>query len=132
MSEASAAHPQSPILVIEDETSVARFVRTALERRGYEVVVSASAADGLQLLASRDFRGVISDVRTPGAISGAEVQEWLQRHRPGLAARFVFITGDMASSETASLVAQANTPCIEKPFRLQQLLNTVEGTIGKP
>jgi len=132
MSEASIAQPARPILVIEDETSVASFVRTALERRGYGVVVSASAADGLQLLASREFRGVISDVRTPGAISGAEVQEWLQRHRPGLAARFVFITGDMASSETAALVAQANTPCIEKPFRLQQLLATVEGTIGKP
>lgn len=132
MNEVSAAQAPRPILVIEDETSVASFVRTALERRGYDVVVSASAADGLQLLASREFRGVISDVRTPGAISGAEVQEWLQRHRPALAARFVFITGDMASSETAALVAQANTPCIVKPFRLQQLLTTVEGTIGKP
>ncbi len=123
---------QPPILVIEDEASVAGFLRTALERRGYDVVVSASAADGLRLLASCEFRGVISDVRTPGAISGAEVQEWLQRHRPGLAERFVFITGDMASAETASLVAQAGTPCIEKPFRLRQLLSTVEGTIGKP
>jgi DNA-binding NtrC family response regulator len=132
MTETLPAPPRGPILVIEDEASVASFVRTALERRGYLVVVSASAADGLELLASSEFRGVISDVRTPGAISGAEVQEWLQRHRPGLAARFVFITGDMASSETASLVAQANTPCIEKPFRLQQLLTTVEGTIGKP
>jgi DNA-binding NtrC family response regulator len=132
MSDLSGAQAQRPILVIEDEATVASFVRTALERRGYDVVVSASAADGLQLLASREFCGVISDVRTPGAISGAEVQEWLQRHRPALAARFVFITGDMASSETASLVAQSKTPCIEKPFRLQKLLATVEGTIGKP
>ncbi len=123
---------QAPVLVIEDEPSVASFLRTALERRGYEVVVSPSAADGLELLASREFRGVISDVRTPGAISGAEVQEWLQRHRPLMAERFVFITGDMASSETASLVAQAKAPCIEKPFRLQQLLSTVEGIIGEP
>lgn len=132
MTEASAAGPRQPILVIEDEASVAGFVRTALERHGYDVVVSTSAADGLQLLASHEFRGVISDVRTPGAINGAEVQEWLQRHRPGLAARFVFITGDTASPETASLVAQAKTPCIEKPFRLRQFLTTVEGTIGKP
>lgn len=132
MSDVGSAQLPRPILVIEDEASVASFVRTALERRGYDVIVSASAADGLQLLASGKFRGVISDVRTPGAISGAEVQEWLQRHHPGLAERFVFITGDMASSETASLVAQAKTPCIEKPFRLQQLLAAVEETIGKP
>ncbi|MGH9688196.1 MAG: response regulator [Candidatus Acidiferrales bacterium] len=132
MKEARAIDVREPILVIEDEVSVAGFLRIALERRGYGVVISTSAADGLQLLASREFRGVISDVRTPGAISGAEVHEWLQRHNPGLAARFVFITGDTASSETATLLAHANTPCIEKPFRLQQFLAAVEGTIGKP
>jgi two-component system OmpR family response regulator len=132
MSEPATTEFRRAILVIEDEASVAGFLRSALERHGYEVVVSPSASDGLQLLARGDFRGVISDVRTPGAISGAEVQEWLQRHRPGLAARFVFITGDTARSETASLIAQTKTPCIEKPFRLQQLLATVEGTIGKP
>ncbi|MGH9563872.1 MAG: response regulator [Terracidiphilus sp.] len=132
MNDSRANDPRNPILVIEDEASVASFVRTALQRHGYSVVISASAADGLELLAAREFRGVISDVRTPGAISGAEVHEWLQRHSPALANRFVFITGDTASSETASLLAQANTPCIEKPFRLQQFLATVEGTIGKP
>jgi DNA-binding NtrC family response regulator len=132
MSHADAIDLHKPVLIIEDEAAVAGFLRTALERRGYAVVVSTSAADGLELLATCEFRGVVSDVRTPGAISGAEVQEWLQRHRPGLAERFVFITGDTASSETASLLAQAKTPCIEKPFRLQQFLATVEGTIGKP
>ncbi|MDE3110780.1 MAG: response regulator [Acidobacteriota bacterium] len=132
MSDARAAAQRPPILVIEDEASVAGFLRSALERHGDAVIVSSSAADGLQLLASRDFRGVISDVRTPGAISGAEVQEWLQRHRPALATRFVFITGDTARPETALLLAEANAPCIKKPFRLQQLLTAVEGTIGKP
>jgi DNA-binding NtrC family response regulator len=132
VSQASTASLRQAILVIEDETSVAGFLRSALERRGYEVVLSASAADGLHLLASRDFRGVISDVRTPGPVSGADVQDWLHRHRPGLAGRFVFITGDTASPETASLLAQGNTRCIEKPFRLQQLLQTVEEIIGKP
>jgi DNA-binding NtrC family response regulator len=121
-----------PILVIEDEASVAGFLRLALERHGYSVVLSASATDGLQLLSSGEFRGVISDVRTPGAKSGADVKEWLLRHRPGLAARFVFITGDTASVETISLLAKTETPCIEKPFRLQQFLATVEKTIGKP
>jgi DNA-binding NtrC family response regulator len=127
-----AARARHPILLIEDEASVAAFLRTALERHGYEVVISGSAADGLRLLSSREFYGVISDFRTPGGINGADVQEWLQRHRPEMAERFVFITGDTASPETVLLLAQARTPCIEKPFRLQELLATVEKTIGKP
>jgi DNA-binding response OmpR family regulator len=123
---------RSRILVIEDEPSVAAFLRRALERRGYDVVASDSAADGLELLASHDFGGVISDFRTPGGINGADVQDWLRRHRPDLAARMIFITGDTASSETILLLEQAGTPCIEKPFRIQQLITAVEKTIGKP
>jgi DNA-binding NtrC family response regulator len=64
---------RSHILVIEDEPSVAAFVRAALERHGYEVTSSSSAVEGLRLLALHDFRGVISDFRTPGGITGSDV-----------------------------------------------------------
>lgn len=120
------------ILLIEDEPSVAAFLRAALERRGYAVVPSPSAAGGLQLLAAGAFHGVISDFRTPGGINGADVHDWLRRHRPELATRIIFITGDTASDETIALLAQAGTPCLEKPFRVHQFLAAVEKTIGKP
>jgi len=120
------------ILVIEDEPSVAAFMRTALERRGYDVTPSSSAADGLQLLAANEFRGVVSDFRTPGGINGADLHDWLRRHRPELASRIVFITGDTASAETIKLLQQNGTPCVEKPFRVQELMAAVEKTIGKP
>jgi len=120
------------ILLIEDEPSVAAFLRSALERRGYEVVPSSSAASGVQLLASSDFDGIISDFRTPGGMNGADVHDWLRRNRPEMANRIIFITGDTASDETLTLLAQAGTPCVEKPFRVQQLMAAVEKTIGKP
>jgi DNA-binding response OmpR family regulator len=122
----------SHILVIEDESSVATFVRLALERNGYQVTSSSSGVEGLQLLARHDFRGVISDFRTPGGITGSDVHDWLRRHRPEMAARVIFITGDTASDETISMLAAAGTPCVEKPFRLHQLMEAVEKTIGKP
>jgi len=127
---AAAVRPR--ILLIEDEPSVAAFMRTALERHGYEVMASPSAAEGLRLLALNTFCGVISDFRTPGGINGADLHDWVRRHRPELAARIVFITGDTASAETIALLAQDGTPCVEKPFRVQQLLAAVEKTIGKP
>ena len=84
------------------------------------------------MLATSDFRGVISDFRTPGGINGADLHDWLLRHKPELAARMIFITGDTASDETMELLAQDGTPCVEKPFRVHQLLAAVEKTIGKP
>jgi DNA-binding NtrC family response regulator len=128
----TATKVRGRILLIEDERSVAAFLRKALERRGYEVAFCSSAAEGLQLLASGQFNGVISDFRTPGGVTGADVRDWIHRHRPELASRIVFITGDTASPETAALLAQGQTPCVEKPFRVQQLMDAVEKTIGQP
>jgi DNA-binding response OmpR family regulator len=128
----AAVQVRPRILVIEDEPSVAAFMRAALERRGYDVVPSPSAAEGLRLLATSEFRGVVSDFRTPGGINGADLHDWVRRHRPELASRIVFITGDTASAETIALLAQDGTPCVEKPFRVHELLAAVEKTIGKP
>jgi DNA-binding NtrC family response regulator len=128
----TATRVRGRILLIEDERSVAAFLRKALESRGYEVAFCSSAAEGLQLLASGQFNGVISDFRTPGGVTGADVRDWIHRHRPELASRIVFITGDTASPETATLLAQGQTPCVEKPFRVQQLMDAVEKTIGQP
>lgn len=128
--------PQAPsgnaILLIEDEPSVTAFVRAALERRGYTVVPAASGAEGLERLEETSFGGVISDIRMPGAVNGAEVHDWIRAHRPELRQRMILISGDTANSKTQALLASSGIPCIEKPFRVQQLLSVVENTFGKP
>ncbi len=127
-----AAATPAPILLIEDEPAVTAFLRAALERKGYAVVPAASGAEGLQLLASGHFLGVLSDVRTPGGVSGTDVRAWIRAHRPELCGRIIFITGDTANSETLALLKQSGTPCVEKPFRLHEILSIVEETFGKP
>lgn len=121
-----------PILLIEDEPSVTAFVRAALERKGYAVIPASSGSEGLNHLENGSFGGVISDIRMPGTVNGAEVHAWIQRHRPELKSRIILISGDTANSETQALLATSGTPCIEKPFRVQQLLSIVERTFGKP
>ena len=61
-----------PILLIEDEPAVMSYVRAVLERNGYEVVCSQSGVDGLKQLESGEFMGVVSDMRTPGGVDGAD------------------------------------------------------------
>jgi len=123
---------QQPILVIEDEPSVIAFLRAALERKGYAVVDAASGAEGLERLSNGEFAGVISDIRMPGTVNGAEVHAWIQKNRPELKTRIILISGDTANSDTQAFLARSGTPCIEKPFRVQQLISAVEKTFGKP
>jgi CheY-like chemotaxis protein len=120
-----------PLLVIEDEPAVMSFVRRALERGGYDVVGANSGTEALELLASQQFCGIISDMRTPGNVNGGGVYQWLKVNRPELASRIVFITGDIVNEDTVAILRETGAPCVEKPFRVQDLLATVELTIGK-
>lgn len=128
----SAIGEAVPILLIEDEPSVIAFLKAALERKGYAVVNASSGAEGLEQLAAGRYTGVISDIRMPGAVNGAEVHAWIQKNRPELGSKIILISGDTANSETQELLARSGTPCIEKPFRVQQLISIVERTFGKP
>jgi CheY-like chemotaxis protein len=131
MSTSTVRPQQLPVLLIEDEPAVMSYVRAVLERSGYEVVCSESGVEGLRLLESGEFLGVVSDMRTPGGIDGADVYAWIASNRPQLASRLVFITGDIANEETVATLRKTGAPCVEKPFRVQQFLSVVQQTIGK-
>lgn len=121
----------APVLLIEDEPAVLEFVRSALERNGYSVVCTESGAQALSLLASGEFHGVVSDMRTPGGVDGAQVHAWIVTNRPQLAGKVVFITGDIANEETAETLRKTGAPCVEKPFRVHDFISVVEQTMGK-
>ena len=119
-----------PLLVIEDEAPVQAFLRAALERNGYRIVVAASGAEGLQMLKQQSFLGVVSDMRTPGGVSGDDVHAWLKENRPELVTKVLFITGDIVNEETMKTLQKTGVPCIEKPFRVQELMSAVKKVLG--
>ncbi|HZD94648.1 MAG TPA: response regulator [Candidatus Sulfotelmatobacter sp.] len=121
-----------PLLVIEDERSVMDFIKTALERNGYACSTANSAAEGIRELESGRFSGIISDMRMPGGASGADVHSWIIAHRPELKERMLFITGDTVNEETMKALQNTGVPYIEKPFRVQELINIVERIFGRP
>ena len=120
-----------PLLLIEDERSVMDFIRVALERHGYACTTANSAAEGIRLLENGGFGGIISDMRTPGGASGADVHEWILAHRPQLRDRMLFITGDTVNEDTMKTLVRTGVPYIEKPFRVIELMVTVEKIFGK-
>jgi CheY-like chemotaxis protein len=120
-----------PVLLIEDEPAVMALVRSVLEGQGYSVVPTESGAEALRLLAKGNFHGVVSDMRTPGGVDGAQVYAWIAVNRPELASRLVFITGDIANEETAATLRRTGAPCVEKPFRVREFISVVEQTMGR-
>ncbi|HEY6769932.1 MAG TPA: response regulator [Candidatus Sulfotelmatobacter sp.] len=121
----------APVLLIEDEPAVMAYVQAALERSGYPVVCCESGVDALRLLDGGNFLGIVSDMRTPGGVDGAQVYAWISQHRPDLVSKIVFITGDIANEETVATLRETGAPCVEKPFRVQQFIDVVSRTMGK-
>ena len=131
MNSGAATLARLPLLLIEDERSVMDFIRTALERNGYACSTANSAAEGIRTLETGSFGGIISDMRTPGGVDGAQVHAWIAQHRPDLVSRIVFITGDIANEETVAILRATGAPCVEKPFRVQQFIDVVFKTMGR-
>jgi DNA-binding NtrC family response regulator len=107
------------------------LVSATLERSGYEVVCIESGAEALRLLEKGQFLGVVSDMRTPGGVDGAQVHNWISANRPDLMNKVVIITGDYANEETVTTLRQIGALYLEKPFRVQDLISAVEKTMGK-
>jgi len=120
-----------PVLLIEDEPSIMALVSATLERNGYEVVCIESGAEALRLLEKGQFLGVVSDMRTPGGVDGAQVHAWISANRPDLVDKVVIITGDYANEETVTTLRKIGALYLEKPFRVQDLISAVEKNMGK-
>ena len=118
------------VLVVEDEPSVMAFLRLALERHGYAVASAETGVRALEMLSARAYDGVISDMRTPGGVDGADVWAWIAAHRPEMLNKVIFVTGDIVNEETAATLRRTQAPFVEKPFRVQELIAVVERILG--
>ncbi len=120
-----------PVLLVEDEELLLSFLKTALERAGIRVAGATSGSEALSLLASGGFAGIVSDLRMPGEIGGAEIFDWVQQNRPELSSRFLFITGNSGDPYALEVQQRTGALFIEKPFRIASLLEMI-GRITAP
>src|SRR6266508_1649670 len=60
------------VLLVEDQTKLARAVRHGLQQEGYAVDVAATGDDGLHMATEVDYDAVVLDVMLPG-LDGFEV-----------------------------------------------------------
>jgi DNA-binding NtrC family response regulator len=101
-----------------------------LSLRAPENEEAADGAAGLSLIENHGdrFGVVISDLRMPG-FSGIELHDRLAVERPEMLRRFIFSTGDVASSEAASFVHRTSCPVLQKPFELRTLDTIIVGVL---
>ena len=108
------------VLLIEDEEGVRRPMARFLARRGAEVEEATDGVDGLGRLRVRAPDVILVDLRMP-RMGGIELYAQLEQQRPDLAARVLFLSGDVSQ-----LAEPGNTPVprervLVKPVELAEL-----------
>jgi signal transduction histidine kinase len=111
--------PGVSFLIVDDEERVARAMARLLD--GEDVTIAGSAADALQLCRARDFGLILCDVMMPD-LDGPSFFHELERVRPELARRVVFITGGAFTPATREFLALTHNPCLEKPVKREELV----------
>jgi two-component system NtrC family sensor kinase len=124
------ARPGERVLVVDDELSVREIVREALEPRGFRVDAAVGGAEALTRLQGESYDLVLTDLRMPG-LGGQELYERVLRSDPEQALRFVFLTGDVARSDTGRFLADTGRPVLAKPFGIDELLRAVAAGLSR-
>lgn len=126
---AAAPTPASPlsasVLVVDDEPSVMSLQVEILRSLGAEVVGVSSGTEAIELLRQQEFDLIVSDLKMPGGVSGADLFRWAQANHPDAARHFLFVTGDTVAESTHNFVETAQRPCLLKPFSTQEYISAV-------
>jgi len=119
-----AQEPRPPVargkvLLIDDEERLATTLRLALSTN-YDVDLATRGREALSKLRSGEYDVILCDLFLPD-ISGPDIYEEIERTRPHLAPRFVFLTGGAFTEKTRSFLQKMGHPRLEKPFDLSTL-----------
>jgi PAS domain S-box-containing protein len=131
--ETSGASPasalQKRILVVDDEESILALVTDTLTSRGYHVECAGTSEKALELTAGNLYDVILCDLNLLSnagrAISGFDLHDEIRKHQPapsGLRPEFIFMTGDLVSSDVGERVGREGCRFLQKPFRIADLL----------
>lgn len=117
------------LLIIEDEASIARLLRTYLTTAGYEVHTEGLGAAALAWLEHERPDLVILDLRLPD-MSGLEICRILRQRFHSWSLPIVMLTGMNAPADQLRGYAYGADAYLTKPFEPPALLPTLDVLLG--
>jgi two-component system NtrC family sensor kinase len=116
------------ILVVDDEKYILDFFVEVLQMYPVDVDTACDGRAAMDMMQLHQYDLIITDFKMPH-MSGRDLFEWIKEHRPHLASRIVFVTGDTVSPETRSFFESTANRYLAKPFRIEEVREVVQQTL---
>lgn len=118
------------VLLLEDDDSQAEILTIELEANNFQVTRVQSGVEGLKKIMSADFDVILCDMMMPN-LPGNMFYLAVQRTKPHLCRRFVFMTGHKGDRKIDEFIRSVRGLILWKPFELHVLLDAINVILKK-
>lgn len=116
--------PKRKILLLEDEQHFRDLMREFLTGQGFEVTAVQNGVEGVHEVLGKDFDVILCDMMMP-TLPGDMFYRAVERMRPHLCERFIFMSGHRGSVKINEFVRTVNGTLLLKPFQIADLLEMI-------
>ncbi len=117
---------EGSILVIDDEDVIRSFIKDALGEKGYSVVATKDAKEGIELSRQNSFDVIFVDLRMP-EIDGLMVLSQIRQYNPD--SIVIMITGYPSFETVKESLHKGAFDYVVKPFDLGELFFTTKRAV---
>ena len=107
-----------------DDEQFSEIIKGFLESHFYHVVAVPNGVEGVREVMASDFEIIICDMMMP-SLPGDMFYLAVERMRPHLCPRFVFITGLRGSPKVNDFIKKVKGTILTKPFHVDDLLEVI-------
>jgi DNA-binding response OmpR family regulator len=112
------------ILILEDEELVSNFLKLSLELRSFVVDSVKNGVEGVRKIQENDYDIIVCDMNMP-ALPGDMFYLAVERVKPHLCSRFIFITGFKDNPRIREFIQKTGALLLAKPFKIDELSDMI-------
>jgi CheY-like chemotaxis protein len=113
------------VLLLEDDAAFREIMTDFLQENGFEVTAVRNGVEGVHKVLASDFEMILCDMMMP-TLPGDMFFRAVQRMRPHLCDRFVFMTGHRSHPRIKDFIDSVWGTVLIKPFRVSDLLEMID------
>ena len=118
------------VLIVDDNLELADTFKQLLEAHGYDVTVAANGVLALKHILHKPVDAIVCDLKMP-QLEGDMFYITVERVKPELCLRFVFITGMGSDPKFQTFINRVQSPVLFKPVETTVLLREIEKVIRR-
>jgi DNA-binding NtrC family response regulator len=112
------------VLLLEDDEMLKNVIKEYLDSNFFEVCAVSNGAEGVRAVLKQEFDVIVCDMMMP-KLPGDMFYTAIERMRPHLCRRFIFITGHRGNPKINEFIKQVRGTMLAKPFRMDDLIEAI-------